>query len=248
MVISESPAESRRFGLRVGRCEVPPGSTQVDTARIRKAVTRFDVLICRYPARFEQSFAELLLCSDHHPIYADTLLHWESALPPQIPLPDPAESHHTRFAPVEDLESLVLPIFSEYESHYTANPLFKRKEVLKGYVEWVSDIVGSERGDCLVVVTPNDAAAAFAVMTTGDHPDIKLGGVSEQSRGSGLYRVLIEECMRHVWQLGRDRVMISTQAHNLRVMSSWITLGFKPIRAETTVHLVRNSLLAKVLR
>jgi hypothetical protein len=243
MVITDSLLESRRFGLRIGRCEIEPTSDRVDTEQIREGLSHYDVVILRYPARLEKPFSELMSFINHRPLYADTLMYWKTRLPALAPSPSRSGDHGIRLADLEELSSLVLPVFKDYPSHYTANPLFNPADVLDGYVEWVTKLVDSGNAVCLVIETPSDSAAAFAVMTIDDFPDIKFGGIAERSRGTGLYRVLIEECMRYAQGLERSEIMISTQAHNLPVMSSWSTLGFKPFKAVTTVHLVRNELI-----
>lgn len=243
MVITDSMLESRRFGLRIGRCEIEPTAEQVNTGQIGEGLSDYDVVILRYPARLEKPFSEMMSFVSHRPLYADTLMYWKTRLSSLASSPPRSGNHGIRLADLEELSSLVLPVFKDYPSHYTANPLFKRADVLDGYVEWVTKLVDSGKAVCLVIETPSDSAAAFAVMTIDDFPDIKFGGIAERSRGAGLYRVLIEECMRYSQGLERSEIMISTQAHNLPVMSSWSTLGFKPFKAVTTVHLVRNELL-----
>lgn len=240
--IQFSDSESSRFKLRVGRWASDGHLADDDVARLRDASGEYDVVICRYQSRQTELFASMMAFATHAPIYADSLLYWRTSIGAEkMPVTNPGVT--VRHGHVDELESLVMPIFENYPSHYSANPLFHAQDILDGYLEWVTSMVSTGKGVCLVLETESDERAAFAIVTVEEIPDVKFGGISIASRGLGLYRNLIDEAKRFAGTLGRSELVISTQAHNVAVMSTWAAQGWKPFRSVTTVHLSRRDLL-----
>ena len=202
-----------------------------------------DIVIVRYPAADVGRFFELARLADFEPIYADTLVHWRAALASGRGPERPA-GLGARAVSRDETAALVRAVFADYPNHYAANPLLDRHAALEGYVEWATTLL--DRGDAASLALVDDAGRdlAFALVDYGPEvADIRLAGVRPEDRGRGHYRALVAAVMQDAVARGRDAIEISTQAHNVAVMSTWARLGWVPTRAVTTVHLVRRGLL-----
>jgi hypothetical protein len=242
-VVPSAP-ESARFGRPIGRLTIPQ-TEEPDARRIREAAATSgaDIIILRYPSRAAGLFSELTTMADYEPIYADSLLYWESVLN-SADIPGIAGELTTAVARPDEVGDLVRPIFSHYPSHYAANPLLDPEAALEGYVEWVTGLVATGQAVCLVLLDTASQCAGFAVIDFETAtPDIRFGGISPHHRGRAYYKDLIVASMRLVADRGQSRLSISTQVHNTTVMSTWARLGWTPVKSVTTVHLVRRGLL-----
>jgi hypothetical protein len=73
--------------------------------------------------------------------------------------------------------------------------------------------------------------------------EIELAGIVPDRQRGGLYAHLLRGIHDGARHAGADRVVISTQSHNIGVQRAWARLGYEPIDAIETVHLVREGLL-----
>jgi GNAT superfamily N-acetyltransferase len=244
LIPQDSLSESNRFGLAVARLTVdhPEG---FDIGRLTPSLVESgaDVVIVRYPNQAVELFSQLLGLEDYVAIFADCLMYWNRELT-SANFGTVSDDLRVTYANAQQVGELVRPVFSQYPSHYAANPLFDPAAVLEGYVEWVSNLVEGEQATCLVLLDEHDDYAGFAVTDFSEAtPDIRFGGISPSHRSRGIYRELIVASMELARQNGRNDITISTQAHNVKVMSTWARLGWTPRSATTTVHLVRRTLL-----
>lgn len=243
----ESPLESKRFGLSVGRLTIQEDAI-VNGNSLVSAIEQspFDVIIARYPNRCAEITLYLSDLQKHRAIYADTLLYWESRLSDRSNSLILQGKRQVCHVGTDTATALVRPIFESYTSHYSVNPLFAKTAVLDGYVEWVTTLLDEGNASCLALRDTNDQIEAFAIVDFGaPTPDVKFGGVHPSHRERGAYGDLIRAVMADVGSQGYERLMISTQSHNTPVMSVWARLGWFPIRAETTLHLVNKLLLSR---
>ncbi len=249
-LVVSSPSESARFGLHVGRLVISSGQ-RVDSAAIDRAVTsaELDVIVLRYPAVEVQLFAELSALSGFETLYADTLLHWEwRHVPGHTPHPVGASLRLTTVS-ADRVGDIVRTVFADYPNHYAANPLLGRAAALDGYVEWATTSVSSGDAIAHLLIDADGGSVGFAVVDrSAALPDVLLAGIEPAHRGRGRYGDLIRAVMHAEVGAGSTGLTISTQAHHVTVMAAWARLGWLPLRAVTTVHLVRRGLLDRGLR
>ena len=203
-----------------------------------------DVVILRYPSRAVDLFSGLMALPGHEPLFADSLMYWECDLTGAEGLPPISPGLSVVKVPPGDVAPMVRSVFAHYPNHYAANPLFEESAALDGYVEWATTLLGQGNTVCLALTEDAAIRAAFAVIDfTSSVPDIRLAGVHPEHAGRGRYRDLIAAAMCEAEGEGSERIAISTQVHNVAVMSTWAKLGWKPVSSCTTVHLVRRRLL-----
>ena len=238
----KSERESNRFGFSVARLNLDVGD-ELDSDSFASFLKKnpFKVVIVRFPNSSINISLDLSKIDSYTAIFADTLLYWETTLEKSAKYYDEIDSLQVDHVGADVVPQLVQPIFENYTSHYSVNPIFPRDLVLDGYVEWVTLMMEDKSAKCLVLRDSTNSFAAFAVTDfSGTVPDIKLAGVSPSHRRRGVYEQLIRACMADAIIQQYDRMAISTQAHNVTVMSTWSRLGWTPRKSISTIHLVRN--------
>ena len=136
--------------------------------------------------------------------------------------------------------------FREYRNHYSSNPLLDDSVTLMAYVEWAG--MALDRRSPTFIVEEDGVSRGLATVTAED-PDeweIELAGVEPEAQGRGLYRELLAAVGTAARASGARRIVISTQAQNIRVQRIWARQGWVPIDSFDTVHLV-NGLLDQPL-
>lgn len=250
--LEESPSETARFGHRVERLTVGAAWSESFTRdQLVEAVTALlagssaHTVILRYPA--EISFLIRGLEVGSRRVYpAGSLLYWDRATAESAVVSAVAELQ----APIEeDVASSILAViadsFSGYVNHYDANPFLPATAVSAGYVEWAGSTLRDPDGR-VFVVRDGTAIAGVATVATERSADgsvlwnILLAGMATAAQGKGLYLTLVRGVLGAAAAQGVDRVLISTQSHNIPVQRAWAKLGFSPVAAIDTVHLVRG--------
>lgn len=247
---SPSPLESRRFGLGIGRVIVGGDTTDAATAgaeltRILQAATE-EVLIVRWPSPFV-GLGAAAVASGRGIIPADVLTYWE--VPPEGlsagPVHDPGlEILHARQADAatrEVVADIVTSSFRDYANHYAANPLLDRELALAGYVEWAESCL-TDAGTDVLLLARDTEPLGLATLQAGSDGDLEilLCGLASQAQGQGLYQQLLHGVARFAQSRGHRRIIISTQAHNVRAQRVWARAGLRPFAAVTTVHAVTS--------
>lgn len=244
-----SPAESSRFGIGVGRLVVGYDVSDTGLAEERlveelRSSTE-DLLILRWPAHLTRLGA-VAAQSDRWVFPADTLTYWEV---PSTSLAasdeGDAEIGIVRSDEVSDameqaISAVVRDSFEAYGSHYSANPRLDPSQALAGYIEWA---VAAYREDPGHVVLATRHGEPIGVATLSPHVsdlEIELAGLTPAAQGLGLYGRLLGAVGRVALAESRDRVIISTQVHNVRVQRAWVRAGLKPFAAVATVHAMKR--------
>ncbi len=239
--VTESSVESDRFGLRIGRVHVLP---DVDVDQLESACSGFDVVILRCAASEVGLPYRLLGLRDFRAFTADHLSfwRWEVGEPAPIVLPDGWSVGLSTDAAAVD--AVMRDAFADYRNHYRANPLFDASAALDGYVDWAHTLMARSDAACTVLWDPTgDAVGVALVDWDSDVPDIKLAGISGRAQGRGRYGALLSYVMGLTVERSCQALTISTQSHNTNVMRAWSRLGFLPVDALATMHLVRGELL-----
>jgi hypothetical protein len=252
----DSPLESERFGLSVGRVVV---GQQADEAAAAAQLTallddaaqeRHELLIVRWPTHLV-TLGAAAAGSRRAIIPADVLMYWEtpaSALRPDLAA---LAEHGLRTAvPVEAddasrvaLERVVRDSFRDYGNHYTANPRLDRDLALAGYLDWATRSLAEDPQDVVLLLHDGRAVgvATLAVGAGGRDLEILLAGLTGDTQGQGWYHHLLGGIGEQARARGCERIIISTQAHNLRVQRAWARAGLRPFGAVTTVHAMRRA-------
>ena len=236
MTIDESPLESARFGLRIGRW-IPANVDELADPG------RFDIVIVRRPSSWSTTWVDLTAFDGYVAIHADSLIYWEWKRGGEHP------SHSVDTVVVSyDLDLLALmvrDVFTGYRNHYASNPLLDRAAALDGYVEWARS-TAADAG--FLGVRDGDAWVGFAVIDWSvDPPDVRLAGVASTHQGRGRYRDVVAAMMSATVERSRSGIEISTQLGNVAPQRTWAAMGWRPCRAFETTHLVRASLLSEIM-
>jgi GNAT superfamily N-acetyltransferase len=251
VTVSPSPLETDRFGVSVARVVVGLDAAWDDSlaGALTAACARAeDVLVVRWSSGLVRCGA-VLAASGRDVVPADTLVYWEAATDRLTDVGrDLADDLRVRRAATDpaELDRLVAGVFGGYVNHYTANPLLAPDLALAGYVDWVRR-TAQDDPDGVGVLAHGDekvGVATWFVDPAGDFVEILLAGLVPEARGHGWYAALLAEVGRVAAGSGVPRVVISTQAANVAVQRAWVSAGFKPFAALTTVHAVRRGLLA----
>jgi hypothetical protein len=258
--ILPSRADSARFGYAISRVTV--GAQWRDSAATvdelahdlwsRIEADPSDVVFIRYPSELISLPAAGAGLPGWTLLPAGTLVYWSYDVSdaPQHPLPEDIDlivqnggSDAALF--LEALEDS----FTDYPSHYSANPLFDAGLVAAGYREWAETTLSDPTGR-LYGLREAGTATGVAVTRALDggraRTEIELAGIIGRAQGRGRYRYLLEAIARDAAADQTATVVISTQSGNIRVQRSWAAAGYKPERSIDTVHAVRSSLLAAV--
>jgi len=246
-----SPLESRRFGLSVGRVVV--GVDTRDAARAAADLTGLlkgaaeEVLIVRWPSELV-GLGAAAAASGRTIIPADVLTYWEVKLGEDRGAPVDMPGLEIVRAPLEDpatpgvVADIVTSSFRDYGSHYAANPLFDRERALAGYVEWAQSCL-TDPGKDVLLLKRHQEMVGVATLEAGAGGDLEilLCGLAADAQGQGLYRQLLDGVVEFGRERGHERVIISTQAQNVRAQRVWTRAGLRPFAAVTTVHALSDA-------
>ena len=246
-----SEADSRRFGLSVARVTV--GWDHDNAAAELTEVLRDapeDLLIVRWPSH-DLTLGSAAARSGRVLIPADVLTYWESPAGRMDDRAARASSSETELTctpasaypgdPRAAITAIVEDSFAAYGNHYRANPALDPGLALQGYVEWATNTWAQNPDDVLILAHGGEAVgvATLAQDSTGQDLEILLAGIVSGHQSKGWYGTLLEAVDRAAVERSCARVIISTQAHNVRVQRAWARLGMRPFAAITTVHAVR---------
>jgi GNAT superfamily N-acetyltransferase len=238
--------ESRRFGLSVGRLDVPENA-RYDPEGVMAAVagSGLTVVVVRYAADRVDWFARLT--SDHYTaIHADTIIYFERALAPR-----PRDVQVVTVTPVStpedlaELRDMALMAFNDYRSHYFADPLLKNELIAEGYAEWALSFTDceAERGAWLARALDTNEIVGFCALSYLPQPEFCLVAVHPNHAGRGLYGSILAASETRLSAMGVQRCSISTQVHNRAVLRTVTRRDYKPVLSLQTVHLIDRSVL-----
>jgi hypothetical protein len=240
-VVSTSARETARFGTTIGRVELGPETT-CGPSEVVDLVdgAEPDVVVLRYPAD-RVSWPAVFATSSRSVYHADSIVYWERTLTGAIQMP---ERIRCRVASADDravVHDLAHSAFSDYGSHYRANPRFAASDIALGYAEWAVNQVAGPGSDVVIVSDEQGDSAFAAVELAPPRSEITLSGVPAWSRGRGAYRASMAAAEQLSHRHGCGSVAISTQIHNVVVQRVWAGRGYVPIQAFETAHFVRRT-------
>ncbi len=139
-----------------------------------------------------------------------------------------------RWATAEDADAigeLCAEAFSDPAAsfnRYLNDPRLGRQQVRRVYFTWGSTSVGGPASDSTLVVTQG---ARLAGCLTLQRPDasgtarVPLNAVDGSFRGRGLYRWLVVEAARRMFEQGAARLAVTTQLQQRALQKTWWRLG-----------------------
>jgi len=233
-----SAAETARFGISVSRLVVPLDE-RVNASTLDEIVggCRADLLILRCASQAPGISDWLYRSHEWRHLHADTLLYFSRELS------DIAIDGGTFVGDVvdpEQLSKLTRRTFESYRNHYSSNPLLPRSAVREGYSEWLSTLM-SDSATRTFVAVESDAYVSFVVacdLPREGSGEIVLNGTHPDHESRGHYSRLVARALQSFRATGAEKVWISTQASNRRVIRAWIRLGFNFEYSIDTYHLM----------
>lgn len=259
--LSSSPVETTRFGVSVGRLSVgwdlPTTGAEYQAAAdaLADALERTDddVVVVRYPAHLMRLGA-VVSRSGRDVVPAGTLTYWGAdadGIRATAADLEVVPAGHLRESAVDVgrvVDDVIADAFAGYGNHYLANPLLDGAAALAGYQDWARrSLVGTD--DALVLLArgkPIGVATMVASRDGRSHLEVLLAGLVSVAQGRGSYAVLLAACAGEARRRELERLIISTQVHNVRVQRAWARLGLRPFAAIETLHAVRAGLLSGI--
>lgn len=241
-----SPLDSQRFGYTIIRGTVGDESPH-DYVLASLIAFDADIAIFRCPAG-DIGQVRNLIHNGYLPIHADTLVYYSRALSPQLL---PAEVHVSgvdaslaRPEEQQAIADIARLSFSNYRSHYLANPLLDSKLVLEGYTQWAQAHLASQHTnkDTWVVRVKGRVCgfATCSIAAEASSIEIVLNAVAPAVSGQGLYGHLLNAIIRHYGREGLASLVISTQVWNYQVQRAWSRAGLTLHLALDTYHVNAN--------
>lgn len=247
-MIWKSEVESKRFGLNVYRvtlCRITSETLDYFYRELKNA----DVVILRVPLSEIQNLTILRGVKNAEMFMADVQIYFNRQIEPleQFDLL-PNTSISFREGTKRDhpqIEAVIRESFSDYRSHYDANPLFDKKDIIDGYVEFaLTNVNEFERNSrCIVAVNENDDIVGFSAFGySQEEKTLNNGliGISKKKRNLGIYRNLLRFKFNFASSIGAANLTVCTRADNYSVIRNWIRDGYLFNRTEITVHLNRK--------
>ncbi len=241
--VAPSPFESDRFGLSVSRAVVGTATAEETSAALDSCPD--DLVVVRFDAS-RRDLADALSRTGRRVLPAGTLVYWERPAAAGALASGSDELVVVRARDLGDravavLDDVVGDSFAAYGNHYSVNPLLDPAKALAGYQEWARRSLDDPTHEVALLLDGAEPVGGATVEVTGEHVEILLAGLVSRAQGRGAYRALLAWSVAECEVRGLSRVVISTQADNVRVQRAWARAGFVPFAAVETVHLVRGA-------
>jgi ribosomal protein S18 acetylase RimI-like enzyme len=238
-IIQFSPKESKRFGLKTWRVNM----SVVDSDCINELIKeeKPDIIILRLPSE-QTTESYKLLGENRQVLHCDTLVYYFCPLSSTVVLPF---RNNLKFNLVTRqtqylVNELTEEIFKNYKSHYAANPLLKKEDVLQGYKEWTASFINEINSDKYSwYITKDEKIIGFAVCSILDEANCEgvFSGVKAAYSGRGVYSDIVRFLQTFFKSKGMRTMKVSTQIQNYSVQKTWIREGFTLKQAYDTWHI-----------
>lgn len=238
-----SKIESDRFGISVARLSVSINCSASDgeISAICKESSA-DLLILRYPSIRTQLARELAEISNKAAFQADTLVYFSKNLNSLNDRRNISRNLKLVIACSDDdarVIDLARVVFHDYPNHYQSNRALDSKLILEGFIEWASNGLNDPEKLTVIIEDQNSNAIAFALIAFGEEgAEIELNGVHPDYQRQGVYSALLESLMANLLDRKVEKLSISTQIQNTRVIRAWIKAGFTLDFSLNTYHLI----------
>ena len=245
--LRQSKIESDRFGISVARLSIPLDSeaSDFDLARLC-ASSDSKLLIVRY-STLRIKLSELLSSiKGRSAVHADTLVYFSRDISNLGIENSQNSAWNFEIATLSDevsLEKLAREGFRDYPSHYSSNSLLSAAQIHEGYVEWALSGVRNEDNLTVLVKLKTGETVGFALaVVAGNQSEFVLSCVSPRFEGQGIYSAIVFWLVENLPKFGGERIYVSTQIQNTRVIRAWIKAGFNLDFSLNTYHLIERGI------
>ncbi|MCU4175089.1 GNAT family N-acetyltransferase [Carboxylicivirga sp. N1Y90] len=159
-----------------------------------------------------------------------------------------SKSFNLREAEIKDgeaIKNIAQNSFYNY-GHYFSNEMLDKSNCLEVYTDWAyRSLTDKSIADHMIVAEQNEKILGFLSFKIfhNNRESFAAGGigaVSQEARGLGVFKGINIEGLRWAKNNGIDRMEHNVLVNNYPVNNSYIGLGFKVIRANTTLHLITS--------
>lgn len=246
-----SVSESNRFGYSTDRISVGAlalsayGSLTALTGSLRDAIEESvsRIVILRYPSELVSLIRDIPAANSQ--VYpGGAIIYWEG--PRKLSPTNDVKAVAIEIAPAErkthitEIVGVLEDSFKGYVNHYSCNPLLSSDVVVEGYVEWAVSTMADPLNRVFVVKMSGVVIGAAIVAVSNSVWEIELASIAKTAQGRGNYLSLIQQILVSAHAEAASSVVISTQSHNIAAQRAWAKMGFRPLSAVETVHLVRG--------
>ena len=242
-----SAVESNRFGIKIDRMNIPQRSEVTDQqvadlCRLSDA----DLIVLRFPKE-RCDLPGLISVIEHRDAFlADELVYYSRPIIVPEDLLNVSSEYECEVADEKHrgaIEDFAQVVFTNYRSHYRANPKLNRDSILKGYIEWaVSGLDCSKKTTSLVLDASKRIVGFALVAVDGDNAEIELNGVLPEYQGRGVFGLQLDWLNSHFARRNVKELVISTQIENVNAIKAWIKSGFQFEFSLSTYHIMKLQL------
>ena len=243
MISSELPLvflsaiDEERFGIPVARVSqiTRDSLPEINEFCEKKGVA---LLIARSPVAQLELVQELLRTGFE---LMDTLVYYVHDLARIPPQPNREDLHVRPVRPGEEeqVKKLAADIFRGYQSHYQADKKLDPTQCDQIYESWAyRSCVLRAVADEVLVADLAGVLHGFITIKANNQMEGEGGlfGVSTLARGSGIAQALMCRALEWCQAKPLQKMLISTQIHNISSQKVWVRLGFEPCQAFYTLH------------
>jgi hypothetical protein len=240
--VKEGLAESKAFGLRIGRINVSKDFTN-DYGEIMHLVrsSGMDLVIVRIPSELDD-FAAHALCDDYVSIHVDTLMYFVAQSLPHGLITPRLKLERVSSKEIDQALRMIEEIFRGYRNHYSANPSLQSVTATAAYQDWLSASLDTRGTSAYFVVDEEEKRHGMCLLDEMQDSliEILLAGILEESRNVGHYQEMLKAIQAHAHHSAKSSVAISTQSSNVTAMRAWCRVGFLPTVSMNTFHIQRR--------
>jgi GNAT superfamily N-acetyltransferase len=252
-----SRLESDAFGFSVARLSIGgawandlPNADEL-ASRVLRLVEQAseNTIIVRFPSELVQ-VARLQWPGTRRAQHAGTLLYWDDPLTAASLLTIGLEAEvHKRGSPATDefvaaTLSIVADSFEGYLNHYVYNEQIPAAVARDGYVDWARRTIADTESAAVLLREEGEAIAAATLRFHVAGPtvvcEVELAAVASSRQSAGVYQDLWGVIRQAAHDAGAERLIISTQASNMKVQRAWARLRLLPLASFDTVHLIKH--------
>jgi dTDP-4-amino-4,6-dideoxy-D-galactose acyltransferase len=158
----------------------------------------------------------------------------------QLATQDDAQFRSVEWQPGDhSAELMELGVAAGLWSRFAIDPRIPRDKFLSLYEIWMLRSIARELCDTVLVVQEKDGSVPLGMVTVlmdGDLGQIGLIAVSEQQRGRGLGRRLVEAADRWMLERGAKSAQVVTQLQNVAACRLYENAGYKIEKIEYLYH------------
>lgn len=170
--------------------------------------------------------------ADFHLVDLRSELNWRTEI-----LQEPLSSFVRQYQE-SDLATLQQIASQAYTAtRFSFDSRFSREQVADLYKEWVTVSCQNEKHKIFVAWNENDIAGFITCSSeTVEIGRIGLLGLSEEAKGKGFGRQLVQAAQRHFWATGMREVQVVTQGRNIAAQRLYQSCGFRTFKLGLWYH------------